>query len=138
MHPYLFAWIEENHPVKNYILYQNKSNAAPLIGDPESLLEKISIAQEKLKQEPKNASRYFELADLFYFEMYWMEEAKQLVKEGLKLEADNLAYNWRLVDLNMNTDDTEGVLSSMKKITQRWPSDLATQAWYYQLKDLYD
>jgi hypothetical protein len=137
-HPYSFAWEEAHHPLRNAILYGNRSHASPLIADSEKLLSDIEEAQVALHKNPKNAQKYFELADLFYFEMHWLGEAKTLVKEGLKLDPKNLAYNWRLLDLNIITDDVDAALTSMKTIMKISPSDEILKLWYKQTKELYD
>lgn len=99
-HPWMFAFSE-------YKYQRSRCWIPELIPFPLNLREKIAGLEEAIKKEPVNASNYFELADIFYWECYWIRSAIDVAEEGLELEPDNVPYRWLAIDMRYRFPEVE-------------------------------
>lgn len=62
-----------------------------------NLKELIAALESRIKADPTNASAYFELADVLFFENYWIKDAITAVEKGLALDPLNERYLRRAI-----------------------------------------
>jgi len=86
-HPWMFAFPE-------YKYQKSLCNVPRLQPDSFSVKDEIIKLEGLIKNKPDNASNYFKLADVLYWECYWIGAAIDVVEKGLELEPDNVPYRW--------------------------------------------
>ncbi len=70
-----------------------------LIPLPLDLKERIAQLKKAIKEEPENASNYFKLAEIYYWECFWTRGALDLINKGLELEPDNVFYHLLAIEV---------------------------------------
>lgn len=122
-HAWMFAWANEYHKPE-----------VPLTPDPlakeKSLNAEIVRLEKAIENEPDMAANYFALADLFYFECYWIRDAMQLIEKGLAIEPGNNRYRKRLIFLSYRFPDLSRVEHHYEQIFQNDRGDYQNLRWY--------
>ncbi len=123
-HPFLFAWDKSKRERKHWILYEDRATVPPIPQFPYDLLSMIQHIEQNISDHPMIAQHYFELADLLYFETYWLEAAANLYERGLELSPEKTSYRWRLIDLYMNLSDVGALGRQYRELVKLYPNDL--------------
>jgi len=116
-HPWMFAFPE-------YYYGKSKCNIPELIAFPLNLREKISELEKAIERDPSNASNYFKLGDIFYWECYWIRAAIDVVERGLELEPNNIPYHWLAIDMRYRFPSVERIPKHFDAILKVNPNDL--------------
>ncbi len=82
---------------------------------PLDLKAHIETIEAQIEAEPHVAAHYFRLADVFYFECYWIRDAINLVEKGLEIDPIGDGYTERLIAMKYRFPD----LSRLDKILAR-------------------
>lgn len=115
-HAWMFAWENEYHKP------EVPATPAPLAK--EKLLDAEIVHLEKaIEKQPEIAANYFALADLLYFECYWIRDAMQLIEKGLTLEPSNVLYRKRFIYFAYRFPDLSRVEHHYEQIFQHDPGD---------------
>ena len=118
-----FAWVESNHPDRDWILYNGRAKSRPLQSYAADFLRQVAELEKQIEKNPAVAENYFLLGDLIYFESYWLSAAIPLYEAGLKLKPDRADYRWRLIDVYANNSDIEQMLVQYKALSRMFPGD---------------
>lgn len=115
-HSWMFAWENELHepevPVTPGPLEKGKS----LDGE-------IARLEKAIEKQPEVAANYFGLADLLYFECYWIRDAMKLIEKGLTLDPANVLYRKRFISFAHRFPDLSRVEHHYEQIFQHDPGD---------------
>lgn len=65
----------------------------------------IQTLENNLKDNPTSAQAYFDLADVLFFENYWVKDALSLMEKGLALDPLNERYLRRAIHLSVKLPD---------------------------------
>ncbi|MCF6314021.1 MAG: TPM domain-containing protein [Verrucomicrobiales bacterium] len=115
-HAWMFAWKNElRKPVV-------PPTPAPLAKG-KSLDAEILRLEKAIQNLPKEASNYFALADLLYFECYWIRDAMKLIEKGLLLDPANVLYHKRFISFAYRFPDMSRVEHHHEQIFQHDPGD---------------
>ena len=132
-HPWIFAFPEYNSD-------ENHFSVPPLLPPSVSLKDEIARLENQIKINPNNASNYFKLADIFYWDCLWIGPAIDLVEKGLALEPDNVPYRWLVIDMRYRFPASQLNLGHFKMLLKNNPADLDTlhyysrHCWYYTME----
>ena len=77
-----------------YALMTDRPLPLPLSVDIKQLTKKL---EAKIKENPNNAQAYFDLADVLFYENYWIKDAIIMVEKGLTLDPNNERYLRRAI-----------------------------------------
>ena len=128
--PYAFAWKQRANPKEPAPIYPDGRVFTPALPDyPDDLTGRIHAAEKKIENEPNNAKHYFDLANILYFDCYWLTAAIPLFEKGLALEPDRMEYHWRLIDLYINDTHIDKMLKELADIAKRDPGDRLAADW---------
>ncbi|MGJ8673058.1 TPM domain-containing protein [Rubritalea sp.] len=97
-HPWMFAFPEHT------ILPLVPTTPAP-VPFPQNIKESIASLEAQIIASPNNASLYFQLADLFYYECYWIRDAIKMAEKGLKLDPVAGGYTSQLIKMKYRYPD---------------------------------
>ena len=131
-HPWMFAFPE-------YKYKKSLCRVPDLLPASLTLKDEISKFEKAIKREPKNASNYFKLADIFYWDCLWICAAIDLVEKGLELEPDNIPYRWLVIFMRYRFPDPEPNAGHIEKLIKIDPDDLhaldylSRHHWYYTM-----
>lgn len=131
--PWMFAFPE-------YGYKKSRCDVPNLLPTSVSLKDEIARLKQKIKAEPKNASNYFKLADIFYWDCLWIATAIDLVEKGLELDPDNVPYRWLVIDMRYRFPAPEPNVRHLKKLLKIDPDDhdaldyLSRHYWYYTME----
>jgi hypothetical protein len=132
-HPWSFAFPEYSPGGRGY----DVPGLRPLSVN---LKDEIRGLEAAIEDEPGNASNYFELADLFYWDCMWIAPAINLVERGLELEPDNIPYRWLAIDMRYRFPSPEPNEEHFEKLMALAPGDphvlyrYSNHCWYYTLE----
>ena len=116
-HPWMFAFMDyDDEP--------SKLPRPPKLKFPLNLKEKISILEQAIRDQPEIASNYFELADIFYWECYWIASAIDVAEKGLVLDPSRTDYRWLVIDMRSHYPLLDGIPAQYEEILKRSPKDL--------------
>lgn len=101
-HHWMFAFPGYEHQ-------PSRCKIPPLIPFPLNIEEKIVELENAIKKEPQNPANYFELADILYWECYWIRSAIIVVEKGLDIEPDNLPYRYLAIDMRYRFPDMQRI-----------------------------
>lgn len=116
-HPWMFAFPE-------YKYKKSLCRVPDLLPASLTLKDEISKLEKAIKREPKNASNYFKLADIFYWDCLWIAAAIDLVEKGLELDPNNVPYRWLVIDMRYRFPDPEPNAGHLEKLIRIDPDDL--------------
>jgi hypothetical protein len=136
--PFLGALRAMKAPNMERVVYGDHVRTAVVPPYPYSLAEAVQAYEERIREAPKDASRYAALGDLYLFETNWLTKATGLYETASTLAPDELSYRWRLVDLYLNGSRADKVIAELKFLSEHLPNDRQTQAWYQSYKNQYD
>ena len=122
-HPWMFAFSE-------YKYRKSLCYVPGLLPVSLTLKEEISRLEKAIKEDSKNASNYFKLADIFYWDCLWISAAIDLVEGGLKLEPDNVPYRWLVIFMRYRFPDPEPNAHHLEKLLSINPDDLEALDYY--------
>ena len=122
-HAWIFAWGSDFHQ------FEIPATPAPLTLQTD-LLQHIAELESRIEAEPDNASSYFHLADVFYFECYWIRDAMNLIEKGLKIDPQNNLYRKRLIDFSYRFPDLSRVGEHHAEIFKHDPGDFRNLEYY--------
>ena len=97
---------------------------APALRFPLNLKQRIAILEQAIRDRPEVAANYFELADIFYWECYWIAGAIEVAEKGLALDPDRTAYRWLVIDMRSHYPLLDGIPAQYEAILKRDPNDL--------------
>jgi hypothetical protein len=129
--PFAFAWQARafnGEPPPYYPGHRLYTPAVP--GYPDNLMSRIHAAEQKIAESPEISQHYFDLADILYFDCYWLTAAIPLYEKGLALEPMRMEYRWRLVDLYLNDTRIDPFLNQLAEIARRNTEDKWAASWY--------
>ena len=132
-HPWMFAFPEHEYR-------KSFCNIPELLPPSISLREEISRLEDAIKREPQNASNYFRLADIFYWDCMWIRSAIDLVEKGLELEPHNVPYRWLAVRMRNRFPSTEPNKRHLEKLLEIDPDDVdalnyyGMHCWFYTME----
>jgi hypothetical protein len=115
-HPWMFAFPE-------YGYKKSKCNIPKLIPFPLNIKERIAKLEAAIKRSPHDASNYFKLADIFYWECYWIRAAIDLAEKGLEIEPDNIPYRWLAIYMRYRFPKVEGIPAHYEALLKINPCD---------------
>lgn len=116
-HPWMFAF-------PDYSYEPSKMPPAPALGFPLNLKQRIAILEQAIRDRPEVAANYFELADIFYWECYWIAGAIEVAEKGLALDPARTAYRWLVIDMRSHYPLLDGIPAQYEAILKRDPNDL--------------
>lgn len=122
-HPWMFAFSE----------YGYKKSLCPvpeLLPGSLSLKDEISRLEMAIKKEPGNASNYYKLADIFYWDCLWIGAAIDLVEKGLELEPENVAYRWLAIFMRYRFPNPEPNGEHLEKLLEIDFEDFSALDYY--------
>lgn len=120
-HPWMFAFSE-------YKYKKSLCSVPQLLPASLTLKGEIARLEKAIKENPRNASNYFKLADLFYWDCLWIAAAIDLVEKGLELEPNNIPYRWLVIFMRYRFPDPEPNASHIEKLLSIKPDDLEALA----------
>lgn len=88
-----------------------------------SLEQEIARIENAIKESPEIASNYFQLADIFYYECYWIRDAMNLIEMGLKYEPENCLYRKKYIQFAYRFPDLSKVHDQFEAIYKHDPGD---------------
>jgi tetratricopeptide (TPR) repeat protein len=115
-HPWMFAYTD-------YPYEKSRCNIPKLIPFPLNIKSRIEELQDAIRKDPGNASNYFKLADIFYWECFWVRAAIDVVEKGLKLEPDNVPYRWLVIYMLYRYPKIEDIPAHYKALLKLNPCD---------------
>jgi hypothetical protein len=128
--PYAFAWKQRASPTEPDPYYPDRRVFTPALpGYPDDLMGRIHAAEKRIQIEPNIAKHYFDLANILYFDCYWLTAAIPLYEKGLALEPNRMEYRWRLIDLYINDTRIDEFLNELADIVRRNPKDGLAAYW---------
>lgn len=116
-HPWMFAFPDESYE-------PTKMPAQPELTFPLSLKQRIGALEQAIHDRPDVASNYFELADVFYWECYWIGAAIEVAEKGLALDPGRTDYRWLVIDMRSHYPLLEGIPVHYEAILKRDPNDM--------------
>lgn len=123
-HAWIFAWEKE--------LKEAEIPATPRpFPKRKSLEQEITRLENAIQESPEVASHYFQLADIFYYECYWIRDAMNLIEQGLKYEPENCLYRKRYIQFAYRFPDLSKVHDQFKAIYEYDPGDYKNLGAYY-------
>lgn len=129
-HAWIFAWENEYHEP------EVPASPLPLVKE-KSLDKEILRLENAIKLRPELGSNYFALADLLFFECYWIRDAMELIEKGLVLDPANVLYRKRFISFAYRFPDLSRVEYHYEQIFQHDPGDyqnLWSYAYYLKNK----
>jgi hypothetical protein len=105
---------------------------------PYSLAAAIRAQEDRVREDPKDATRHAALGDLYLFESNWITKAIDSYEQASALAPEELGYRWRLMDLYLNASRVAQMLAQLKFLSARLPADRQVQDWYRYYKKEYD
>jgi hypothetical protein len=132
-HPWIFAFPEHEYKISN-------CHVPTLLPSSVTLKDEISRLKNAIAADPCNASNYFKLADVFYWDCLWIGPAIDLVEKGLQLEPDNVPYRWLVVDMRYRFPLPEANAKHLKTLLKTNPDDLdalysySRHCWHYTME----
>lgn len=115
-HAWIFAWDAKfKEP-------EIPTTPGPLAKD-QSLEQVIMRLEHLIKTSPETADHYFQLADIFYYECYWIRDAMKLIEQGLELDPNNCLYRKRYIQFAYRFPDLSRVQAHYESIYQYDPGD---------------
>ncbi|MBC2604123.1 TPM domain-containing protein [Puniceicoccus vermicola] len=125
-HAWIFAWQPE--------FLEPEVPATPLpLAKEKSLVAEIERLETAIEKNPEDADNYFELADLFYFECYWIRDAMQLIEQGLEYDPRNNLYRKRYIDFAYRYPDLSHIARHREAIFTYDPGDFLNINSYRRL-----
>ncbi len=127
-HPWMFAWPEElRHP---------EFPATPkLLPGEVKIGDEIKALEAQIQSGGATAQTYFKLAEILYFECYWIRGAMDALEKGLELEPSNILQRKRLIAFSYRFPDLSRVAHHYEAILKYDPNDgdaLRTYIWYLE------
>ncbi len=116
-HPWIFAYPE-------YRYQKSLCNIPSLLPASFSVKDEILRLEELIKNEPDNASNYFKLADILYWECYWIGSAIDVAEKGLELEPDNIPYRWLAIFMRYRYPKVEYIPHHFEAFLKMNPNDV--------------
>ncbi|MBI4844888.1 MAG: TPM domain-containing protein [Candidatus Omnitrophica bacterium] len=113
-HAWMFGFPEYNCEDSLF----NVPDLSPL--DIDKIIKKL---EENIVLDPNNASNYFRLADIFYFEYYWINSAIDMTERGLLKDPNNLKYRWLAIVMHTRVDDFSQISKHYEAILNVIPDD---------------
>jgi len=132
-HPWMFAFVD--------VSYEPSSCAIPpLVRLDRSLASQIHELEDEIKKNPDKASNYFRLADLFYWQCYWIKSAIEVVEKGLEKDPTNISAHWLAIKMRERYPLWDGIKGHYEAILKQDPKNaeaLQAYSWYAKtvLKD---
>ena len=115
-HPWMFAWPKD--------LWQDESPPTPELYPMDvSIAAEIASLESAIEKNPDTASNYFRLADILFFECYWIRAAMDTLERGLEKEPGNVAYRKRLIQFSYRFPDLSKVQQHYEAILKHDPND---------------
>ena len=115
-HAWMFAWEKEFRKAEI-------PKTPPPLPKEKSLEQEIIRLENAIKESPGIASNYFQLADIFYFECYWIRDAMNLIERGLEYEPGNCNYRKRYINFAYRFPDLSKVQDQHEAIFKFNPGD---------------
>ncbi len=131
-HPWMFAFPEYGY--RKSVCYVPGLLPASVV-----LKDEISRLEKAIEKEPKKASNYFKLADIFYWDCLWIAAAIDLTEKGLELEPNNIPYRWLIILMRYRFPAPEQNARHLEKLLSINPNDLealdyySRHHWYYTM-----
>lgn len=132
-HPWMFAYPE-------YSYKKSECHIPKLIPFPLKIREKITALEETIEKKPTNAANYFKLADIFFWECYWIRAAIDVVEQGLELEPDNTSYRWLVIYMRYRFPEVEHIPMHYEALLKIDPGDrrvlrsYSWHCWFYTME----
>jgi hypothetical protein len=132
-HPWMFAFPEEKSK-------KSLCNVPGLLPSSVNLRGEISRLEDAINKEPQNASNYFRLADIFYWDCLWVRSAIDLVEKGLELEPYNVPYRWLAIRMRYRFPCPEPNGKHLEKLLEINPDDVdalyrySVHCWFYTME----
>ena len=130
-HPWMFAFDDYGYRKSFYKLPE----LLPVDADLKAIIEEL---QHRIDNNPADADLYFKLADIFYWECYWLDAAITLLEKGLELDPDNIPYRWLLIKIRNSFPMPRPNINHYNAIIARYPRwvyayrCLAWHMWNYE------
>jgi hypothetical protein len=131
-HPWMFAYSKSKGK-------KSLCNIPELIPFPLNLKEKIKKLKKAVEDNPNDASNYFKLADIFYWECYWIKAAIDVVEKGLELEPENYPYRWLAISMRYRFPSAGLNQKHYDALLHYYPKDIlvllnsSRYYWYYPM-----
>ena len=116
-HPWMFAFTDCSYET-------SKMPPPPALSFPLNLKQRIGALEQAIRERPEVAANYFELADIFYWECYWIAGAIEVAEKGLALEPGRTAYRWLVIDMRSHYPLLDGIPAQYEAILKQDPDDL--------------
>lgn len=122
-HPWIFAFPE-------YTPKKSRVNIPELIPFPQNIEGRIESLKTAIEKAPNNPLDYFKLADILYWECYWIGDAITTVEQGLRLEPENVPYRWLAIDMCYRYPRPREVPKHYEKLIELNPYDFDVYEYY--------
>lgn len=126
--PYAFG-VEARPGEPMWAVFGNKAFPPPLLPMPTRLAERLSRAEAEVKARPTDAAAWIALADLLHFEIFWLQSSESVYEKIVRLDPDNEAMHWRLLDIYQMTSDVDGQNRVWCAILRRSPDATALHGY---------
>jgi hypothetical protein len=120
-HEFWFAWEQDQRWVKSQALYPLRVKTSNSYTA--DLHQEIRNLENFILKNPEDSLGYLRLADLIYFNSYWIAAAVPLYEKALHLNPKNSEIRWRLIDLYLNDTNIEGLLREARALVKQSPED---------------
>jgi hypothetical protein len=136
--PFLGELRAQKWPNMEQAIYGDRVPTPAVPAYPYALAQAVQALEARIRDDPKDASRYAALGDLYLFEMNWLTRATELYETAARLAPEELAFRWRLADLYLNESRADRFLAQLKFLADRLPGDRQVQdryRWYVRAYD---
>lgn len=116
-HPWMFAF-------PDYSYEPTVFPALPELPVALNLKQRIASLEQSIRDQPDLAKNYFELADILYWECYWIAGAIEVAEKGLLLEPSRIDYRWLVIDMRSHYPLLDGIPSQYESILKYEPDNL--------------
>jgi tetratricopeptide (TPR) repeat protein len=113
----MFAFSEYSH--------RNSNCLVPSLTGPDfNIRSEIAKLEAAIKAQPNNPENYFNLADIFLWECYWLRATIDLLEKALILQPQNTYYRWLLIDTRYRFPNPRPNAEHFEKLIKYDPQNL--------------
>jgi hypothetical protein len=127
---WMFAYPDYSYQPSLFPLPQLVSLSPPL-------KTRIAELESAIKKSPSDAANYFALADIFFWDCYWIGSAIDLVEKGLALQPHNIPYRWLAIKMRERYPLLDGIPAHYESILKDQPNNPDALWGYSQFCEIF-
>ncbi len=104
----------------------------------QDLAATIKELEQQIRDNPEDAAACFRLADIFYFECYWIRSAMEVLEEGFRRKPYSVNQRRRFLTMAFRFPDYSRVAHHLEQMVLRYPDDtyaVKTFIWFLEIHD---